>query len=39
MDLATGSGDVAFKLSVLKQECLITAADFANLSIKLGLSN
>lgn len=29
MDLATGSGDVAFKLSdALKKECVITAADF-----------
>lgn len=29
MDLATGSGDVAFKLSdTLKKECIITAADF-----------
>jgi demethylmenaquinone methyltransferase/2-methoxy-6-polyprenyl-1,4-benzoquinol methylase len=29
MDLATGSGDVAFKLSkTLKKECIITAVDF-----------
>ena len=29
MDLATGSGDVAFKLSdTLKKECEITATDF-----------